>query len=468
MGNALRAALKDGAALARAGIAAIRQRRADISGDPDLPASSHAFILHQLKNPAEADLLREVYGASFVLVAGHAPRLKRVDELAQRIARKEDQRGQERHFRAGVESVVEADEKQEHDFGQNTRDTYPKADFFANLGVPSGAYEIRRFVELMFGHPFHTPLPEEYAMYQASATALRSSDDNRQVGAVVVDVTYGQGKNIRNAEVIASGMNEVPRAGGGYYWQKDSPDLRDQALLAMDEDRANEIKISALAELLGKMRLKQWLEKSLVDQRDRELARTLLKDLKRTQFMDIGEFSRPVHAEMAALLDGARRGVSVNGHSMYVTTFPCHNCAKHIIAAGIKRVIYLEPYPKSRAGDLHREEIELESVDGNATNDKVVFWAFSGIAPRQYRQLFMMAERGAQKGNSLNKWTANRRSSSPLYVSRNAWNAYVAAERQELGLLDPEIYRWEKDKLCPTPTSDRIEDQPQTDSTVEK
>ena len=90
--------------------------------------------------------------------------------------------------------------------------------------------------------------------------------------------------------------------------------------------------------------------------------------------MDIGEFSRPVHAEMAALIDAARRGVPVNGHSLYVTTFPCHNCAKHIVAAGIQRVVYLEPYSKSRAGNLHREDIDLQSIDGNTMDGRLHFW----------------------------------------------------------------------------------------------
>src|SRR5882724_7181322 len=107
--------------------------------------------------------------------------------------------------------------------------------------------------------------------------------------------------------------------------------------------------------------------------------------------MDIGEFSRPVHAEMAALIDAARRGVAVDGETMYVTTFPCHNCAKHIIAAGIRKVVYLEPYPKSRASNLHGEEMSLELPTGNEEG-MVIFAAYSGIAPRQYRQLFSMSE----------------------------------------------------------------------------
>ena len=110
---------------------------------------------------------------------------------------------------------------------------------------------------------------------------------------------------------------------------------------------------SALAELIAKIAAKGWLKETVTESPD-ELAIDLLRELKGTQFMDIGEFSRPVHAEMAAIIDSAARGVAVDGQTMYVTTFPCHNCAKHIIAAGLQRVIYLEPYPKSLRSESSR------------------------------------------------------------------------------------------------------------------
>ena len=93
-----------------------------------------------------------------------------------------------------------------------------------------------RFVDLLFGHPFRTPSPEEYAMYQASAVTLRSSDNSRQVGAAIVNLTL-DGDRKKNTDVVAVGMNEVPRRGGGFYWDQDSPDHRDQALLLRNEDR---------------------------------------------------------------------------------------------------------------------------------------------------------------------------------------------------------------------------------------
>ncbi len=445
MGNSLRQRLGDGAALVRAGIAELRLKRSEISGNPDCPAGGHAYILRQLKHPAEVDLLRRVYGSSFFLVAGHSPRSKRVKDLGELMARKNSQPGQGERFEGQASDVIAIDEKQENDLGQDTRDTYPKADFFANLALPLGENQVVRFVDLLFGHPFRTPSPEEYAMYQASAVALRSSDNSRQVGAAIVNLTL-DGDRKKNTDVVAVGMNEVPRGGGGFYWDQDSPDHRDQALLLRNEDRANEIKVSVLTELIEKMRDKGWLALTGTEDSATTLASSLLPAIRRTQFMNLSEFGRTVHAEMAALIDAARRGVAVNGLTMYVTTFPCHNCAKHVIAAGIRRVVYLEPYPKSRANLLHREEIDLESVDGKEQEGKVVFSAFSGIAPRQYRQLFSMSERGAQ---TMKDWDRDRGSLSPLYVTTNASLAYAAAERQELEKLQSECYVWDKNAVCP-------------------
>lgn len=458
MGDGFRAALKDGAALGRAAIAAIRQKRLESTGNAAVPADSRAYILRQLKNPAEVDLLRDVYGSSFYLVAGHAPRASRIRELSRQMAAKEDQPGREAEFEGKAIEVIDVDQEQGGELGQNTRATYPRADYFANLAPPSIESDVHRFLDLLFGHPFHTPSPEEYAMYSASTVSLRSSDSSRQVGAVIVSLTLHAATNIViNADIIASGMNEVPRGGGGFYWDRDSPDSRDQWLQRYKrEDRATAIKISALTELVEKIRKKEWLSDSVKGTKMNDLARSLLSDLKGSQFMNIGEFGRQVHAEMAALIDAARRGVAVNGHTMYVTTFPCHNCAKHVVAAGIRRVIYLEPYPKSRADFLHGEELVLESEDDKDDPSKVVFRSFTGIAPRQYRQLFSMSERGSKKGLVLADWEAARLSLVPRYVVRNASDAYLTAEREELGKLSPAIYRWDQrlaDNLRPAGTS---------------
>lgn len=115
--------------------------------------------------------------------------------------------------------------------------------------------------------------------------------------------------------------------------------------------------------------------------------------LKDTRVMDILEFGRQIHAEMSALVDAARLGRSVLGGTLYCTTFPCHMCTKLILGSGIKRVVYIEPYPKSYAEDMYSHSISLEH-NTNSDEPTVLFQPFTGVAPFRYRDLF---EKGRRK-----------------------------------------------------------------------
>lgn len=75
--------------------------------------------------------------------------------------------------------------------------------------------------------------------------------------------------------------------------------------------------------------------------------------------------------------------------SVYCTTFPCHNCAKHLIAAGVDRVVYIEPYPKSKALEFHSESI-VWGIEKAKDDSRVLFQPFVGIGPRRYFDLFSM------------------------------------------------------------------------------
>jgi cytidine deaminase len=120
--------------------------------------------------------------------------------------------------------------------------------------------------------------------------------------------------------------------------------------------------------------------------------------LEQSKISDLTEFGRVVHAEMETILSCARIGVSTVDASLYCTTFPCHNCAKHIIDAGIKRVVYVEPYPKSRALDLHSEAISLNtSLDNQPEQCRVTFEPFTGVGARRFLDLFSMSLGGGSK-----------------------------------------------------------------------
>ena len=226
-------------------------------------------------------------------------------------------------------------------------------------------------------------------MYLAKSASLRSSDLSRQVGAAIFRPT---------GEILTLGCNEVPRAGGGTYWTGDRGDARD-FLQGADPNETR--KTQVLVDLIDRLHKGKHLSTNLLTETDPNvISKHLLSEdgpdsVAESKVMDLLEFGRIVHAEMSALSDAARKGVSVEGATLYCTAFPCHLCAKLIVAAGIKNVVYLEPYPKSYASDLHGDAI---SVDAEASGEKVAFGSFLGVSPVRYRDLFEKKRRKDSSG----------------------------------------------------------------------
>ncbi|MDO0882967.1 deaminase, partial [Xanthomonas campestris] len=103
------------------------------------------------------------------------------------------------------------------------------------------------------------------------------------------------------------------------------------------------------------------------------------------------EFSRAVHAEMDAIIGIARTGVAgIKGATLFTTVYPCHNCARHIVAAGISRVVFIEPYEKSLASQLHNDSIfqESEAAADAPHTELVHFVHFEGVSPHKFSRLF--------------------------------------------------------------------------------
>lgn len=67
------------------------------------------------------------------------------------------------------------------------------------------------------------------------------------------------------------------------------------------------------------------------------------------------ELCRGLHAEQNAIIQAALHGVKIKGAVIYTTHQPCVLCAKMIINAGLKEIVYLEPYPDSLATQLLAE-----------------------------------------------------------------------------------------------------------------
>lgn len=395
-GNEFRERTRLKNALALLASAAIQNERKREHGDPKVPIKRCAYILRSLKTPEEIDTLRQIYGPNFAAIATYMPRKSRRDRITKQIAVSVNA-AESAQFEPDAAKLVNRDEFEQDEYGQNICETFPLADVFIDLTNPAAAErETKRFIEILFGHPTHTPRRAESAMFHANGAKLRSSSAGRQVGAAIVS---------RPGDLLAVGTNEVAKARGGQYWSDEEEEYDHR-----DHRRSNDYNAAMLDaimnDLLARLMRLGWLsainEKKSLDELLRR-AKTLLKPIPKEKRSDgdpntlgskallhqLIEYMRAVHAEMAALTECAKRGVSVRGCDMYVTTFPCHECARLIVAAGIERVFFIEPYPKSRVAEMYDDSIV---VDGDGDDNHVGFRAFVGVAPRRYEEFFEAPE----------------------------------------------------------------------------
>jgi dCMP deaminase len=76
------------------------------------------------------------------------------------------------------------------------------------------------------------------------------------------------------------------------------------------------------------------------------------------------ELCRAIHAEQNAIVQAAYSGISLNGGTMYVSLQPCSLCAKLMINAGIKRLVFKGSYPDELSMQLLDEAgIEVVRID---------------------------------------------------------------------------------------------------------
>jgi len=267
-------------------------------------------------------------------------------------------------------------------FGQKTRKIFVEADFFIcnDKKMDELRQGIQRYLELIFDSEIHTPTIAEMAMYTADASASNSACMSRQVGAAIISKT---------GELISVGRNDVPKFRGGLYteddrsvWSEQSKSLEDRdnrcfkwkSRICHNETRRNGILDKIAMQIAASGHVKIGVK-----------AADVRKALANTDIEQLTEFSRSIHAEMEAILAVAREGRhSLIGATLYTTTYPCHNCARHIVAAGITNVVYVEPYKKSLATSLHGDVVSEDLNDST----HVIFRQYGGIAPRHYLRIF--------------------------------------------------------------------------------
>lgn len=381
----------------------IRNRRAEKQSaeikpgtviEPD--GTKRAYVLDSLRHPHEVALLRRVYQDAFCLIGVFCHESERESRLREDKYR--DASAEE------IEKFMERDENAPEAHGQKVADTFHLADFFidnttARFKRMGGATEenkewdvpdqLGRLVDVLTHRRIVRPRPSETGMFHAFGARMQSSCLSRQVGAALID---------NSGSLIATGTNEVPRAGGGVYGGGLSETTSGE--LSSDNDFRCFVHNGYCSNTREQNAIIKDLFGTIVELQGIAMNDDLLKRVRKTRIGQLIEFSRAVHAEMDALLAAARGGVKTKNTRLFVTTFPCHNCARHIVAAGVVEVQYIEPYLKSQAIPLHGDAIVTNPKAWNSPeSDKdlvasgktpnVLFRPFIGVAPRLYRRAFL-------------------------------------------------------------------------------
>ncbi|MBS0251631.1 MAG: hypothetical protein JSR78_11280, partial [Proteobacteria bacterium] len=366
-GDAMRAT--DHAAVAVATVREIREERARQLGrsiergqaiTPD--ETPRAYIIDSLRHPAEVHLLRSVYQDSFCLIGVVCEE----DARKARLLTKYEITGGEKEGEGKIADLMTRDANATDKNGQHVADTFHLADFFIDnteprfieeraegdqkLKKPNPDWvapdELGRLSDILTRSRIQRPRPNEKAMFHAYGAQMRSSCLSRQVGAALMD---------ERGDIVATGTNEVPRAGGGVYGDVfgDRSDV--------DPDPKQDHRCFKFGGYCRNTREQNEIVRELLTNIDefKSITQTpdLIKRLRKTRIGQLIEFSRAVHAEMEVLFSAARQGTPTRGLRLFVTTFPCHNCARHIVAAGVDEVQFIEPYLKSKALPLHGDAI---------------------------------------------------------------------------------------------------------------
>lgn len=308
------------------------------------------FVVDGIKHPAEIDYLRR-RTSLFVLSVQASPevRWRRVRERLdgdQSLFNEIDARDNEELDQWGLPV--------EH--GQRVADCIRMADAMiwndeqfltASAATGYGLGDLRtkcvEFYRTISGPETATPLLSEVRMCQAYTVAQLSSCLKRKVGAVI---TSADGESI-----IAEGRNEVPPG--------------QQSCLARYEgcfrERKRTEELAAIQELKAQCsecgsRLSPRLECE-------QCGASFAKLLPKRKHLD---YCRALHAEERAILQVSQLGgMSLQGSTLFVTTFPCALCAKKIVNCGISKVVFGEPYNQPEAIDFFENaEVEVHAFEG--------------------------------------------------------------------------------------------------------
>jgi deoxycytidylate deaminase len=320
------------------------------------------IVIDGIRNLGEVRWLRSALGDSFSLFALTADATVRFGRQGSGMS---------------LEDFYELDQRdqgEDQDFGQQVNRCVDFADVLVPNSEELESWKIQQklgdrladYAALVEGELIRYPTPEEMLMNTAYAASHGSKCLKRQVGCVIAD----------GAEPLATGYNENP----------DGLKPCIEQFETCYRDIVRHERFVELAQLDAKCPYcTAVIPEPLPLPWD---CPKCGKSLGSAFFPDRAmKWCTALHAEERALLNSGSRNLS--GATLYTTTFPCMLCAEKIIHAGIREVIYIEPYPDAHGLILFGE--------AGATTKR-----FEGVRSRNFERYFSgtqaeMEEEGKKK-----------------------------------------------------------------------
>lgn len=368
-----------------------------------LANNTRLFVIDSLRNPMCVKYLRHRYSKFFLIsifasLKKREERIEKIDSnFDEKNFRQQDQRDQGKDFRYIYDSFYKQNVRESvliSDIAINNEDKF-SYDLSNVVAKPQSEifHKLLRYVALIINPGCTKPTIEEMFMNTAYTVALKSNCISRKVGAVIEGkhgYLVGAGWNDVGEGQISCGLRKIKdlrlpeynycieafKKKGGNEELSETEIIINLIKTYGDEnccfclkDEISRIELqSKLGDIYG-----VYLTNGNTD--GKKLYNKLHNDLKVKRL----EFCKALHAEENAIIQGSKiGGMGLEDSKIYITTYPCELCAKKIQQAGIREIIYVEPYPKVLSEGLYLK-------DGVR---KVKICQFEGVKAYSYMRLF--------------------------------------------------------------------------------
>ncbi|MBU0706964.1 hypothetical protein KKG41_01180 [Patescibacteria group bacterium] len=348
-------------------------KRIDIVEGKVTSKSSYPIIIDGIKNSGEITEFRKYH--NFFLFAIDANFDKRW--------------GRKKLAYQGIKKFKEDDERDHDenlDYGQQVDKCVYLSDILFNNDskkIKELTDRIEAYIALIQKTKYMYPMPCESAMTQAYCKSLESTCLKRKVGAIIIS---------DDGIPLVSACNEVPypaqsceKKFGMCYRDKVKIDLIRNLKncpncgIPIQQNIIcprckNSIKIKNLTPKCPRCNLDLDIDLSFI-------CKGCNFKIVKNFIGKRSEVCRALHAEEKAILQLAKLGMGISlknsNITLYTTTFPCPQCANKIVGTGIKRIVYVEPYPTKESQDLLINTLKKKNVE-----------KFEGVKARNYFRVY--------------------------------------------------------------------------------